>query len=157
MSKSSPTPGIGDDLPGRLDRAFIDLFADNVPYFGAGGPGYLGVRLEQIAPDGSELDLILTFRAGERYCCSQLGCHCNPGDAGWWSRLGELMDDHGLGELPLPTIRLIRIVVEVGATFDPGGLKNPPLLGRGEVYDYGPFCPVIEEDDGANSPVPSDG
>ncbi len=157
MSKSSPTPGIGDDLPGRLDRVFVDRFARTRSYSGRGGLGYYGVRLERVATDGTELDLILTFRAGEEYCCSELGCHCELRDAETWSGLRELMDDHGLGELPLPTIRLVRVVIEDGATFTLGRLKNPPLRSRGFVYEHGPFNPVIEEDDGATSSVPTDG
>src|SRR4051812_15910653 len=118
----SPRPdAIGDNLHRRLDQVFVDQFARNAPYFGGGGPNYYGVRLENIAPDGSALDLILTFRSGERYCCPELGCHCDFRDAGYWSELREGMDTHGLGESPLPTIRAVRVVVEEGATFDPGG------------------------------------
>lgn len=134
----------GDDLDARLTRAFVDHLARITPYFGGGGPGYHGVRLEKIAPDGSELDLIVTFRAGEKYCCSQQGCNFDFRSAWTWSKLRGDMDSQGLRGLPLPRIRVLRIVVEEGALFDPGGLRNPPLKSRGCVDEDGPFPPVIE-------------
>jgi hypothetical protein len=154
----SPRPDeTGDDLHRWLDQAFVDHFARNAPYFGGGGPGYYGVRLEDIAPDNSALDLILTFRSGERYCCPELGCHFDLRGAAFWSGLREGMDTHGLGDLPLPTIRTVRVVVEEGVTFDPGGLRFPPLVSKGFVYEHGPFAPVIEPDEGTTPPEPIDG
>lgn len=147
----------GNHLHRRLDRVFVDQLARNAPHIGEGGSGDYGVRLENVAPDGSALDLILTFRSGERYCCPELGCHCDLRDEAWWSELREDMDTHGLGELPLPTIRTVRVVVEEGATFDPGGLKIPPLRSEGFVYEDGPFAPVIERDAGTSPPEPSTG
>lgn len=136
---------------------FVDQFARNAPPFGEGGPGYYGVRLEDITPDGSALDLILTFRSGERYCCPELGCHCDLRGAGYWAELRDGMDAQGLGGSPLPTIRTVRVVVEEGATFDPGGLLIPPLRSKGFVYEHGPFAPVIEPDGGTIPPEPIDG
>jgi hypothetical protein len=123
---------------------FVDHLARDTPYFGGGGPGYYGVHLEHIAPDGSELDLIVTLRAGERYCCSQTGCHFDFCSGRSWSELRGDMDAHGLRGLPLPRIRILRVVVEEGAMFDPGGLRLPPLESKGYVHDDGPFPPVIE-------------
>jgi hypothetical protein len=143
MANSSRPDGIAENLCARLDQVFADHFARNTPYFGGGGPGYYGVRLENIVPDGSELDLVLTFRAGERYCCCELGCHCDLWSARYWSELRHGMDAHGLGGLPLPTIRTVWVVVEEGATFDPGGLRFPPLRSKGSVYEDGPFTPVV--------------
>ena len=87
MADSSRTDLTGNDLSERLTRVFVDHLARNTPYFGQGGPSYYGVRLENIAPDGSELDLIVTLRAGERYCCSQPGCHFDFSSAETWSGL----------------------------------------------------------------------
>jgi len=156
MIDTSRTDGTGDDFRRRLGRVFVDQFARNTPSFGGGGPGYYGVSLGRVAADGSELDLILTFRTGERYCCSALGCHCDIRSAWCWSELREGMDTHGLGGLSLPTIRIVRVVVEEGATFDPGGLRIP-LKSKGLVYEDGPFTPVIEPNDGAIPPAPIDG
>jgi|GEM_PF-1779889 len=142
MADSSRLDRITDDLGRRFEQVFADHFARNTPYFGGGGPGYYGVSLENVAQDGSELDLVLTFRSGERYCCSELGCHCDIRGAGYWTDLRQGMDAHGLGGLPLPTIRTVRVVVEEGSTFDPGGLRNPPLTSKGWVYEDGPFTPV---------------
>jgi hypothetical protein len=125
---------------------FVDQFARNTPYFGGGGPGYYGVRLEDIAPDGSELDLVLTFRSGERYCCVELGCHCDLRGAWYWSELRDEMGAHGLGGFPLPKVRNVRVVVEEGAFFDPGGARAP-LKSEGFAYADGPFSPATESDE----------
>src|SRR3954451_22864463 len=107
MADSSRPEGIGDDLDRRLTRLFADQLARNTPHFGGGGPGYYGVRLENVAPDGSELDLILTLRSGERYCCIERGCHLGVRGTRYWSGLREEMDASGLGDQPLPKIRII--------------------------------------------------
>jgi hypothetical protein len=144
MADSSRPDLTGNELHERLTQVFVDHLARDTPYFGGGGPGYYGVRLEDIAPDGSELDLIVTLRAGERYCCSQPGCHFDFCSAETWSELRRDMNARGLRELALPRIRMLRVVVEGGALFDPGGLRSPPLKSRGYVYEDGPFPPVIE-------------
>ena len=134
-----PRPNeIGGDLDRRLTRLFADQLARNTPHFGGGGPGYYGVRLEDVSPDGSELDLILTLRSGERYCCVQLGCHLGIRGPEYWSGLREEMEASGLGDLPLPTIRVIRVVVEDGTLIDLGGV---PRSHKPMVYEEGPFCP----------------
>jgi hypothetical protein len=144
MADSSRPDLTGNELHERLTQVFVDHLARDTPYFGGGGPSYYGVRLEDIAPDGSELDLIVTLRAGERYCCSQPGCHFDFCSAQTWSGLRGDMDAQGLRELALPRIRILRVVVEAGALFDPGGLRSPPLKSRGYVHEDGPFPPVIE-------------
>ncbi len=147
MADSSRPDLIGNELSERLTQVFVDHLARNTPYFGGGGPGYYGVRLENIAPDGSELGLIVTLRSGERYCCSQPGCHFDFNSAETWSGLRGDMDAQGLRGLPLPRIHSLRVVVEEGALFDPGGLRSPPLKSRGYVREHGPFSPVIESDE----------
>jgi hypothetical protein len=141
MADSSRPDGIGNDLPRRLTQLFVAQFARNTPYFGGGGPGYYGVRLENIASDGSEFELILTFRSGVRYCCVELGCHCGIRSPRYWSGLRKEMDTHGLGELPLPTIGIVRVVVEEGALIDLGGI---PRNHKAMEYEEGPFSPVEE-------------
>jgi hypothetical protein len=142
MADSSRPDEIGVDPVRRLTRLFADQLARNTPHFGGGGPGYYGVRLEDVAPDGSELDLILTLRSGERYCCLELGCHFGIGGTRYWSGIREEMDASGLGDLPVPTIRVIRVVVEAGALIDLGGV---PRRHKPMEYEGGPFCP--EQDD----------
>jgi hypothetical protein len=143
MADSSRSDVIEDDLPRRLTQVFVDQFAQNTPHFGGGGPGYYGVRLENIASDGSEFDLVLTFRSGVRYCCIELGCHCGIRSPRYWSGLRKQLDAHGLCELPLPTIRSVRVVVEQGALIDLGGV---PRGDKSWEYEEGPFAPV---EDGA--------
>ena len=146
MTNPTRPEATGYDLLGRLDQTFNDLFARNTSYFGGGKPGYYGVRVENLVPDGSELELVLTFRSGVRYCCPELGCHCDFRSVGFWSRLRDGMDARGLVSLPLPRIRTVRVVVEDGAIFDPGGLRVP-LSRVGYVYEDGLFSPVIEPDE----------
>lgn len=148
MAESFDRTDPGDDsLPGRLARAFAALYARNRPYFGGGGPGYYGVGLEDVDPGGTELDLVVTFRAGEKYCCSQLGCHSHFRGAQPWSRLREEMDAQGLGEFPLPRIRKVRVVIEPGAVFDAGGRRFPPIESKGSIYEDGPFALVLGPDE----------
>lgn len=131
-------------LSERLTRAFIDHLARNRTDFGGGGRDDYWVRLENIAPDVSELDLVVIFRAGATYCCSEPGCHFDFRSETAWADLRGDLDAHGLREVPLPTIRTLRVVVEAGALFDPGGLRQPPLISRGYTYEEGPFAPSGE-------------
>src|SRR5262249_27533037 len=106
------------DLHRRLTQALEEAMAANAPYFGGGGPGYDGLRVEDVAPDGSAFDLVLTFRSGVRYCCCEPGCHVPSFSGGWWAWLRECVDRQGLAHLPLPVIRTLRGVIEQGAVFD---------------------------------------
>jgi hypothetical protein len=132
----------------QLTRAFEDVFADTVPYFGGGGPGYYGVGVENVAGDGSELDVVLTFRSGTRYCCMEPGCQWGYWAEGGWSLLRECLDRNGLHHLPLPTVRRFRGVIEEGAVFDtvpaPGGLpdEGAPAAHHAFEYEVGPFLPI---------------
>jgi hypothetical protein len=112
------------DLDERLTLAFADLFAENRSRFldgeVAGGPGYYGVQVAAVTADASEVELVLTFRAGVRYCCFESGCHFAYYDERGWRRLRECLDRHGLGHLPLPVVRTFRGVIEPGAVAQPG-------------------------------------
>jgi hypothetical protein len=142
MADSSRPNVIADDLHRLLTQVFVDQFARNTPHFGGGGPGYYGVRLEHMASDGSEFDLVLTFRSGVRYCCIELGCHCGIRGPRYWSGLRKELDAYGLSELPLPTIRIVRVVVEEGALIDLGGV---PRSHRAWEHEEGPFAPAEGE------------
>lgn len=136
-----------NDLSERLTRSFVDLFAANVFDFGDnfkdGGPGYYGIRVQNIAPDGSELELVLTFLSGKRYCCFEFADHfafyCVLG----WSRLRECMDRHGLHQFPLPIIRKLRAVIEKGSLVHPSP-KLPVGVWEGSEYQTGPFIPLMQ-------------
>lgn len=124
-----------------MTEVFADRLAQNELYFGGGGPGYYGLDVENVAPDGSRCDLILTFRSGVRYCCIQFGCHLGDIDAPeYWSSLREAMDRHGLGPIPLPILRRVRVVVEEGALVDVGDRVRP---SKAIGYEEGPFHPVM--------------
>ncbi len=133
------------DLHERLTRAFIDVFAANVPFFGGGGPRHYGVRLENISIEGSQLDLILTFRSAVRYCCFEFACHFAHYGTRGWSRLRDAMDRHGLNGLPLPVIRKVRAVIEPGAVATPSP-QGPAFRMEGSEYEAGPFHPAAEDE-----------
>jgi hypothetical protein len=128
----------------RLTGAFFDYLARNRADFGERGRDCYEVSLENVAPDGSELDLVVTLQAGATYCCSEPGCHFDFRSEMAWAELRSDMDAHGLRKLPLPVIRTLRVVVEAGALFDPGGLRSPPLVSKGYAYEEGPFVPAGE-------------
>jgi hypothetical protein len=138
------------DLDERLTLAFADLFAQNRSrFFGgevSGGPGYYGVQVAAVAADASEVELVLTFRAGVRYCCFESACHFAYYDERRWRRLRECLDRHGLGHLPIPVIRTFRGVIEPGAVGQPGGIVGAPeacFVMEGSQYETGPWHPII--------------
>ena len=110
-----------------------------------GGPGYYGVRLENVAADGSEVDLVLTFRSGVRYCCFEFGCHFAFYADHGWSRLRVCMDRHGLSHVPLPAIRKVRAVIERGAVTTPSPKVAAGIM-EGSEYQAGPFQPTSKDD-----------
>jgi hypothetical protein len=128
-----------NDLHERFARAFGDLFAADIPFFGGGGPGYFGVRLEKVAADGSEVDLVLTFRSGVRYCCFESACHFPYYSARGWSLLRACMDRHGLSRYPLPVIRKFRGVIESGAVATPSA-GGPSYIMEGSESRPSPGC-----------------
>ena len=148
MGRSLEMPTMPEDLKGSLTPAFVELFAMNVfdfaDGFKGGGPDYYGVALENVAPDGSEVSLILTFRSGVRYCCFEFSCHFPHYAEYGWSRLRDCMNRHGLSHLPLPVIRKVRGLIERGAVINPSP-KVPVGIMEGFQYEVGPFLPVIEK------------
>lgn len=133
------------DLPQRLTQAFIDLFAANVfrdwEDYEGGGRGYYGVQIENVGPDGSAVDLILTFLSGKRYCCFEFADHFAHYSERGWSRLRECMDLCGLEDQPVPLIRSVRVVIEKGAVMAPSP-KVSMTIWEGSEYQTGPFFPT---------------
>lgn len=136
------------DLDLRLTTAFANLAARNRGRFrdGAtwGGPGYYGVRAIALAPDATEVELVVTFRAGVRYCCFESGCHFTYYQESWWSRLRECLDGEGLGHVPLPVIRSFRGEIERGAVAQPGivGAPETCIVWDHSHYEAGPWLPI---------------
>jgi hypothetical protein len=140
----TPVGYVLSDLQERLTAAFAEMYAANVPSFGGGGSGYYGVRVKNVAADGAEVELVVTFGAGQRYCCFEPGCHFAYYDARGWAKLRAAMDRQGLGHLPLPVIRRLRGVIEAGAVMMP--TPNPSLPSyvsdTAEEYEVGPLQPI---------------
>jgi hypothetical protein len=137
------------DLDERLALAFADLFAADRGRFrdgeSWGGPGYFGVQVASATVDGSEVELVVTFRAGVRYCCFESACHFAYYDEHGWRRLRECLDRHGLGHLPLPVIRSFRGIIEPGAVAQPGMVGTPEacFVWEGSEYWAGPWHPIV--------------
>ena len=126
----------------EMTAAFIELFSGNL---GAGGDrDYYGVLLDGMTPDGSDFNLTLTFKAGRRYCCAEIGCHLAYSDVHWWRELRELMRKVGLAQTPPMTIRRLRVVVESGARLacrtDFGRGKLHSDVVEGYSFEVGPLA-----------------
>jgi hypothetical protein len=136
------------DLNERLTLAFVDLFAANRGRFrdgmARGGPGYYGVKAAAVTADALDVELVVTFRAGVRYCCFESGCHCAYYAEWWWRQLRECLDRQGLGQLPLPVVATFRGVIERGAVMQPGFVDNPEacIVVEGSHYETGPWQPI---------------
>src|SRR5436853_2756500 len=110
----------------------------------SGGAGYYGVGLENVAADGSEVDLVVTFRSGKRYCCFEFSDHFAFYSERGWSRLRECLDRHGLSHLPLPAIRKVQAVIERGAVMTPCP-TTAAFIAEGSEYQAGPFKPLTQK------------
>jgi hypothetical protein len=123
----------------ELTAAFIEFFSCNR---GAGGRrDYFGVRIDDVAPDGSAFDLTLIFKSGVRYCCAEPGCHTGFGLKGWksWQLLREMFGRHGLADIPPVTIRRFCGVVEPGALLTCLHAVGMPEETVGYTYETGPY------------------
>ena len=133
-------------LADTLTQVISDMLARNRSYFGAGGPGYYGVEVENLSLDGFTFDLTLTFKSGVRYCCIEHGCHIalygsSQSCAGWFKKVRDGLRMAGIDNLSPMTVRKLHVVVEQGAVCD-GLHHNPcPFVSRLE-YDRGPFHEV---------------
>ncbi len=149
------------DVDERLTLAFADLVAANRGRFrdgaGWGGPGYYDVRASACTADAAEVELVVAFRAGVRYCCFESGCHFPYYEAGWWAQLRECLDRHGLGHLPLPAIRSFRGVIERGAVAQPGivGAPDTCFVWDGSEYQAGPWPPITRQAEPGAAPDPA--
>lgn len=137
-----------NDLNEKLTQAFVDLFADNVFDFGdgfkGGGPGYYGVRLENVDAGVPAVDLALKFRSGVPYCCFEFSCHFAFYKGRGWSRLRACLDRRGLGDFPLPVLRKVRAVIERGAAAKPSP-KTALCIMEASEHETGPFRPLLED------------
>jgi hypothetical protein len=132
-----------------LTQIISEMMARNRSYFGAGGPGYYGVAVANLSPDGSEFDLKLTFKSGVRYCCIEHGCHIplygrGQRSAGWFKHIRDGLHAGGFCKVPPLTVRKLHVVVEKGAITDVPHSEPRPLQSTVE-YDCGPFHEVVQD------------
>jgi hypothetical protein len=66
--------------------------------------------------EGNILEMILTFRKGSAYCCTQWGCHLALTNGKRWDGLRRAFSAHGIATLPSLELRLL-CKVEEGALF----------------------------------------
>src|SRR5262245_35932438 len=93
-----------------ITQVISDMLARNRSDFGAGGPGYYGVEVDNLSSDGTEFDLHLTFKSRVRYCWIEHGCHiplCGSSKnvAGWFQEVRDRLKEAGIDNLPPMTIR----------------------------------------------------
>jgi len=134
------------ELHSALRQVMCAMFARNRMYFGAGGPDFYGVEVINVANDGCQFDLILTFKAGTHYCCVELGCHFSFAIRSrhrtrWIERFHKLMSDRGSTHLGPITINNVHVIVEEGVVCEATKHLTPPNPRRYE-YDHGPFFEV---------------
>jgi hypothetical protein len=138
-------------LQQALTQVIAEMLALNRSYFGAGGPGYYGVEVDNLSSDGSEFDLTLTFKTGVRYCCIEHNCHISLYEggscAGWFIKVRDRLRAAGIENLPPMTVRNLHVVVEKGAICDRLHDDPRPQDSRLE-YDRGPFHEIEQTDRG---------
>jgi hypothetical protein len=92
--------------------------------------GLSSPALRVVGVDGARIELELRFRAGERYCCAELGCYLG-GERAWWEGVRRYLGE----DAPRRSMVLwVRGVVEDGALFvNLGSLGLPERSG---AYEY---------------------
>jgi len=114
----------------HIERAF----STTLHSFRRPGTARLGVTVGLANDLGNELDVTITFLAGQRYCCFEHGCHYDFGRARFWRRLREEMA--GLNCQPLEIIRH-RVNVESGVLQEDSTQAMYPLEST-------PWCYALE-------------
>jgi hypothetical protein len=99
--------------------------------------------VDEVTEEGSTFDLTLTFRAGQRYCCYEPGCHTGLDDPEVWPELRRVFDRHGLAEVRPVTVRKLRGIVEPGAILGDGVASRNPVVRDGFSYESGPYSERI--------------
>jgi hypothetical protein len=79
----------------------------------------------------TRIDLVLTFKAGCRYCCGEPGCYLWPFKPEFWLRLRKALAEAGVAEPCFPMTLHVKGVVEEGAIFT----SEPMLISRASEYD----------------------
>jgi hypothetical protein len=125
-----------------LQSAVEACFADNT---GAQGRrDYYGIVVANARPCKGHIDfdLALTFKAGERYCCFEDGCHHSLSSKDGWRLLREHLGRMGYTGGPPLVLSVLRVRVEKGARASYGGLlvgEQETVVDDGE-YQSGPYA-----------------
>ncbi len=114
-----------------LEEAFRRTLASNRP--AEGRMDYYGIEVTRASPDRSQVDMVWTFKAGERYCCAALGCHFLWHTQRNWEELRNRLKPAGWTPPPM-TIRF-QVVLEQNSVFG----------RRGEGTRQGEFVVSKEE------------
>jgi hypothetical protein len=121
----------------ELTAAFIEYLSRNL---GAHNRrDYYGLQIDRAAADGSQFELTLTFKSGERYCCSEPGCHTGLHDSEPWPYLREVFAQRGLAGIPTMTVTKLVGIVEPGTVFGWGVPSMRPIESTGFIYEDGPY------------------
>src|SRR5262245_29312496 len=133
MGKSNPRD--------TLQSAFQEFFAFNS--VGNGSRSYYGVLVSDVRKSAAEteIDLTLTFRSENRYCCFEDGCHHWFFKKESWARFRRLLKKRGWVDLTPLKIAILRGRVEKGARASYGGLLDRSQELVRETYQYraGPY------------------
>ncbi len=125
------------DLAALLESVFRSRFARSG--YANGRTDYYDVSVKP-GESGLDFDLHVTFRAGERYCCTESGCQFGLWDAQAWASINKDLERVGVSAAEPLTIRL-HVHVQNGALT---GLRFPgdtrELRPTSEFsYHDGPF------------------
>lgn len=100
-------------------------------------PPEIGVSIDAISEDGHCVDLLLTFKAGKRYCCVEPNCHFGLHSFADWDKLHQLFVKHK-AEVVRPTMLRLRGIVEQGAfIYDGSGIRKPQAFEHAsQAFEY---------------------
>jgi hypothetical protein len=115
-----------------LTQLFAELLSQNR------GQADYGVHATMPPAHASQIELVLTFKRGSRYCCAELGCHLSPSGPAFWPRLRKRIAEAGIAEPPVPLTLHVSVIVEDGAILDTSVQAGMPEPFSGYQYqlDY---------------------
>jgi hypothetical protein len=128
-------------LQSLLHSACVEMFARNTGSNGRRDYYEVVVSNVRSSPAVIEFDLALTFKAGERYCCFEDGCHHGLFGKESWKLLRQVLGTLGFPTDPPLLLSVLRVRVERGARASYGGLKSGDQEIEPRDYEYtsGPF------------------
>jgi hypothetical protein len=133
----------------RLADAFAALYSRNTD--ANGRTDLYGIRVENLTDDCARFDLVATFKARDKYCCTEWGCHFGLlSHPEGWRQIRQVLRDQGLGSMSSLTIRRLRVMIEEGAMFDHQRQNYTPHDAF--TYDVGPLSETgLNQNEGTKS------